>query len=230
MGTQKKALTRSNPPTTLDPEPLDRHVTVCMSVEPPDMKWAGEMTPGPYSHHTQELSVKIIRAIVWVVALAVFAAGAASVIASPSPQSGQCPGATTIGNTATSDGSIVLAAGLSVCIHAGNGNTGTFITDGTSTLADYILASGLLNHGGQVPTVSNYVIYTEEGSSSTPSPSDHSATPTPMLPTPTPTATATGTPKATPTPSITVPESPSLKPSPKTHQTTGVPNTAYSPD
>lgn len=94
------------------------------------------------------------------------ALGGSTAQAAPSANSGQCPGATTIGNTPTSDGGIVLAAGLTVCIHAGNGNTGQFVTDGTSTLADYILASGLKNPGGQVPGVSNYVVYSGEPSSS----------------------------------------------------------------
>ena len=71
---------------------------------------------------------------------------------------GECPAGYT-SKVDTSDGSIVLAAGLTICIKAGDDNTGTFTTDGTSTLADYIEASGLLNNGGQVPNVSHYVIY-----------------------------------------------------------------------
>lgn len=135
---------------------------------------------------------------------------AAPALAAPSANSGQCPGATTIGNTATSDGSLVLEAGLTVCIHAGSGNTGQFVTDGTSTLADYILASGLLNDGGQVPGVSNYVVY-----ETTPTPSP---TPTPEVtptPTPTPEVTPSPTPTPTPSPSPTPSPTPEVTPSPE---------------
>ena len=60
----------------------------------------------------------------------------------------------------TSDGSIELAAGTSVCIHAGGTNTGTMTVEaGGETLAELILRSGILNNGGQVPNVSNYVVY-----------------------------------------------------------------------
>jgi len=143
------------------------------------------------------------------------------VLAAPSANAGQCDGATTIGNTPTSDGTIVLPAGLSVCIHAGNGNTGIFETDGTSTLADYILASGLLNDGGQVPGVSNYVVYDPEATpSQSPTPSSTpiaSATPTPV-PTPTvepsPSVEPSSTPTFTPTP--TPSESPTSTPEPST--------------
>jgi len=110
---------------------------------------------------------------------------------------GQCDGYNNPANTKvdTSNDDLVLEAGLTVCIHASNGNTGSFVTDGTSTLHEYIVASGLLNEGGQVPQVSNYVVY---GAAPTPTP-----TPTPTPPdddNPTPTPTATPTPTPTPTP------------------------------
>lgn len=136
-----------------------------------------------------------------------------SATAAPSANSGQCPGATDPANEKhdTSDGSFVLDAGLSVCIHAGGGNTGIFITDGTSTLADYILASGLLNNGGQVPNVSNYVIYPTTPSappSEEPSapPSDEPSAPPSEEPTPEPSGpdSGGGEPGVTPPPSDTV--------------------------
>jgi hypothetical protein len=113
---------------------------------------------------------------------------------------GQCDGYNAAGNTKvdTANGSIVLAAGLTICIHAGKGNTGSITTDGARTLAQYIQASGLRNKGGQVPTVSNYVVYRA------PTPT---ATPTASTPTPEPTLAATPTPEptqaATPTPEPT---------------------------
>jgi hypothetical protein len=128
------------------------------------------------------------------------AVGGAS--AAPSASAGQCPGATTIGNTPTDDGTTILPAGLIVCIHAGNGNTGQLETDGVSTLADYILVSGLLNRGGQVPGVSNYVIYNETptpGPSETPEPSQTPA------PTATPATTQSPEVAATPAPELTMP-------------------------
>lgn len=145
--------------------------------------------------------------------LAIGLSGASIALAAPSANSGQCPDATTIGNTPTSDGSIVLDAGLTVCIHAGNGNTGMFVTDGTSTLADYILASGLLNDGGQVPSVSNYVVY---ASTPTPTPTPEvTPTPTPeVTPTPTPEVTPTPTPEVTPTPTPVVTPTPEITPTP----------------
>jgi hypothetical protein len=93
---------------------------------------------------------------------------------------GECPAGFT-DKVETSDGSIVLEAGLLICIKAGEDNTGTFTTDGESTLAEYIEASGLVTEGGQVPNVSHYVIY---GAEPTPTP-----TPTPDAPAPTPKAT-----------------------------------------
>jgi len=104
---------------------------------------------------------------------------------------GECP-AGFADKVDTSDGSIVLEAGLIVCIKAGDDNTGTFTTDGESTLAEYIEASGLLNNGGQVPNVSHYVVYDAE-----PTP-----TPTPVV-TPTPDVTPTPPPTPTPTPVVT---------------------------
>jgi len=98
--------------------------------------------------------------------LAAFA-GPASVAAN---NAGQCAGFLDAGNTKvdTSNDGLVLQAGLTICIHASNGNTGQLTTDGTSTLHDYIVASGLLNNGDQVPQVSNYVVY---GVARTPTPS-----------------------------------------------------------
>lgn len=144
-----------------------------------------------------------------ILAIILSAALAGTASAAPSSNSGQCPGATSIGNTPTSDGSIVLAAGLTVCIHAGNGNTGIFETDGKTTLADYILASGLVNNGGQVPNVSNYVVYTEGEPSSTPS-SDPSPSPS-ATPVPSESAQPSDAPSDSPSPSVT--PSPSSVPS-----------------
>jgi len=114
------------------------------------------------------------------------------------PQAGQCAGYNDPANTKvdTTNDDLVLAAGLTICIHASNSNTGTIVTDGTTTLGEYIIASGLLNEGGQVPGVSNYVVYGVPSPTPTPTPTP-SPTPTP---TPTPTVTPTPTPTVTPTP------------------------------
>jgi hypothetical protein len=118
---------------------------------------------------------------------------------------GQCEGYNDPANTKvnTDDGSIVLEAGLTICIKAGNGNTGLIETDGETTLAEYIEASGLLNEGGQVPNVSNYVVYDVPTPTPTPTPTPPDEDPTP---TPTPTATPTVAPTPTPTPSPTPPD------------------------
>lgn len=134
-----------------------------------------------------------------------------AMVIAASDTAGQCPGFNDPANvkTDTSDGSIVLEAGLTVCIHASNGNTGVFTTDGTSTLDEYIEASGLLNNGGQVPGVSNYVVY---GTAATPTPS-----PTPTeSPTVTPTPSPSETPEVTPTPSETPSETPEVPELPNT--------------
>lgn len=75
------------------------------------------------------------------------------------PKAGQCePGLYKID---TSDGSIVFPLGWQVCLKASNGNTGRITTDGTTTIAEYIEQSGLRNNGGQIPNISNYVVYAE---------------------------------------------------------------------
>lgn len=133
-----------------------------------------------------------------------------------SDTAGQCAGYLDAGNVKvdTSDGSIILDVGLTVCIHASNGNTGSFVTDGTSTLADYILASGLLNEGGQVPNVSNYVTYGGAQPSTEPT-----STPTPSAE---PTTTPSVEPSSDPTPSPTSSETPSQT-SPVTPRTNATP-------
>lgn len=85
--------------------------------------------------------------------------GVAPATATPSAQAGQCePG---LYKVDTSDGSKVFPSGWTVCLKAGNGNTGPIVTDGVTTIAEYIEQSGLLNNGGQVPNISNYVVYSE---------------------------------------------------------------------
>lgn len=81
---------------------------------------------------------------------------------------GNCDGYNGPTKVDTSDGTIVLPTGTIFCIHASNTNTGTLVADGASSLADYI-TSTIVNRGGQVPNVSNYVTY--GGAPSTP-PSD----------------------------------------------------------
>lgn len=110
-------------------------------------------------------------------------------LATADDQAGQCDGYNNPANTKvdTSNDDLVLEAGLTICIHASNGNTGVLETDGVSTLHDYIVESGLLNNGGQVPGVSNYVVYGT------------------TQPTPTPTPTPTPAPTETPTPTPTEP-------------------------
>jgi len=134
-------------------------------------------------------AIASLAALVLLFALALPALAAA-------PAAGQCPGYNDPANTKvdTDNDDLVLAAGLTICIHAGGENTGTIVTDGTTTLGEYIEASGIVNVGGQVPGVSNYVIYGVPSSTPTPTP-----TPTPVPPTPTPTPTPpTGTPTPTP--------------------------------
>lgn len=157
------------------------------------------------------ISVVVATALL-VLAVAAITRGAAS------PQAGQCPDYQNNTKVDTSDGSIVLPAGLTVCIHASDGNTGLFQTDGTSTLADYILASGLLNNGGQVPNVSNYVIY-EEGTPSDSPTMTPSVDPTPtQSPSDSPSDSPTATPSAVPTstespvPTPTISATPSVGP------------------
>ncbi len=94
-----------------------------------------------------------------VLTIAFAGAGGVSASAHPGNPGGNCDGYDGPTKVDTSDGSIVLAAGTLVCIKAGDSNTGTMVADGAKTLADLIMESGLLNNGGQVPTVSNYVIY-----------------------------------------------------------------------
>lgn len=121
-------------------------------------------------------------------------------------QSGQCPGFNSPANTKidTNDGSVILAAGTVFCIHASNNNTGILVADGTTTLDEYI-AANIINHGGQIPAISNYVIYP-----AVPTPT---ITPTPAItPTPTPNVTPTPTPNVTPTPIVT--PTPTISPSP----------------
>lgn len=130
---------------------------------------------------------RLTRAL-WVLmvltAVLILGATPAFAVDEASDQAGQCDGYNDPANTKvdTSDGSIVLEVGLTICIKAGNGNTGLIETDGETTLAAYIEDSGLLNNGGQVPNVSNYVIYGQaaESPSASPSPSaSEEATPTP---------------------------------------------------
>jgi hypothetical protein len=101
------------------------------------------------------------RIIVTLAAVASLFIAGASPVAAASDQAGQCPGYNDPANTKvdTDNDDLVLEAGLTICIHASNGNTGEIITDGTTTLGEYIEQSGLLNNGGQVPGVSNYVVY-----------------------------------------------------------------------
>lgn len=154
------------------------------------------------------------RVIVTLVAVfALFFTGQASA------DSGQCPGFNDPTNTKidTNDGSVILPAGTQFCIHASNNNTGILTADGSSSLDDYI-ALYIVNNGGQVPAISNYVIYPEVTPSESPSPSPSpssepspSASPTPSQePSPTPTASPTTTP--TPTPSMTSTPTPSSEP------------------
>jgi hypothetical protein len=85
--------------------------------------------------------------------------------AQPANPGGNCdPGLTKVD---TNDGSIFIEAGVEVCIKAGDGNTGKMISQG-ETLEELILRSGLLNNGGQVPNVSNYVTYTTTTTTSIP--------------------------------------------------------------
>jgi hypothetical protein len=140
---------------------------------------------------------------------------AASVVAA-NDNAGQCPGFNDPANTKidTNDGSIVLPAGTVFCVHASNNNTGVLVADGTNSLDDYI-AANIVNNGGQIPGISNYVIYPSQPTP-TPTPTE-TPTPTPTAtptetPTPTPTATPTETPS--PTPSETPSETPSVTPTP----------------
>ncbi len=102
--------------------------------------------------------------------------------------SGQCPGFQN--NIPTNDGSIVLSAGTSFCVHASNDNTGIQTADGVHDL-DWYIAATILNNGGQVPTISNYVIYSTASSTPSSQPSEE------------PSSTPSATPVVTPDPSPT---------------------------
>lgn len=146
-----------------------------------------------------------------VIALMFTAFGAATTFAAPSPNSGQCPGATDPANTKidTNDGSIVLAAGTVFCVHASNNNTGILVADGETTLDEYI-AAHIVNNGGQVPAISNYVIYPAIPSSppSTEPSSPPSSEPSQPVITPTPSVPASETPVS----SVPVDETPTITP------------------
>jgi len=146
--------------------------------------------------------MKTLAATVAVAALLILALPALAA----SPQAGQCDGYNDPANTKvdTSNDDLVLEAGLTICIHASNHNTGSLVTDGTSTLHDYIVESGILNEGGQVPGVSNYVVYGTTQPTPTPTPAP-TETPTPTdTPAPTPTPTETTVPVITPIPTTDV--------------------------
>lgn len=131
-------------------------------------------------------------------------------VSGASGQAGQCDGYNDPANVKidTSDDDLVLPAGLLACIHAGGENTGQFTTDGVLTLGGYIIEFGLLNNGGQVPGVSNYVIYGEAQPSVTPTEPTSTSTPT-AEPSATPTSTPTVEPSASPTESPVSSASPS---------------------
>lgn len=145
------------------------------------------------------MTTRTIRgALAALLALFILGLAGGTALADASGQAGQCAGYNDPANTKvdTSDGSIVLPAGLTVCLKAGNGNTGAIATDGVTTIAEYIEASGLLNNGGQVPNISNYVVY---GAAATPTPEPtEEATPTPA---PSTTPEPSGTPEPTAEPS-----------------------------
>ncbi len=137
-----------------------------------------------------------------IIASALTFSGSAS--AAPSDTSGQCPGATTHEKVDTSDGSIVLPAGMWVCIHAGNGNTGIFETNGTSSLALYILTTGLLIYEDLFPSASPSSAPSDQPSASPSSTPVPTASPTPVpseQPSPSTTPSATPAPTNSPTPS-----------------------------
>lgn len=150
-------------------------------------------------------SIKRVAAT-FIAVIAIALSGTTAMAANPT--AGQCVGYNDPANTKvdTSDGSIVLPAGLTVCFKAGNGNTGQVVTDGESTIAEYIAASGLLNEGGQVPNISNYVIYGEVEPSTSPSAS----------------------PSASVEPSAS-PSAPSVSPSPSMPATSSFPTPATTP-
>lgn len=141
-----------------------------------------------------------------------------------SGQAGQCDGYNSPSNTKidTSDDDLVLPAGLTVCIHAGGENTGQFVTDGILTLGEYIVEFGLLNHGGQVPGVSNYVIY---GSTPTSAPS---TTPS-EAPSTAPSVEPSVTPSVAPSPEASVEPSTSPSSAPTTEPSTVPSPTASQP-
>lgn len=160
------------------------------------------------------------RTILTLAAVLALAFGGGTV-AGASGQAGQCAGYNDPSNVKidTSDDDLVLPAGLTVCIHASNENTGQFTTDGILTLGQYIVEFGLLNNGGQTPGVSNYVIY------GGPQPSNPTSTSTPTVgPSATPTPTSTTTPSPSPVPTLTPSAQPSSGPTPSAPTITPTPS------
>ena len=143
---------------------------------------------------------RVVPALMVLVALLLIAAWSAHPVNAANDQAGQCEGYDVFTKVDTDDGSIVLPEGTEFCIHASNNNTGRLVADGVTTLAGYIEQSGILNNGGQIPNVSNYVVYGQASSTetATPSPDPIESMPTCSDCDPTPTATPVPTQSETP--------------------------------
>lgn len=111
-----------------------------------------------------------------------------------------CPGHNDPANvkdeSGADDNDVVPAAGTSICVKAGTGNTGVITADGETTLREYLFQAGIVDGSGeQGRDVSYWVTY-------------------PAAPTPTPTPAPTQTPSPTETPVPTDTPSPTSTPTP----------------
>lgn len=149
------------------------------------------------------LSVRQRTVLGFIIAIMAFALLATAAQAAP-PVNLHCPdGWSTKDESGSDDNDLVLAAGTTICVKAGTGNTGILIADGETTLQEYLFEAGIIDGSGeQGRDVSYWVLY---GTQETPAP--------------------TPEPSATPEPSVTPEPSESLSPEPS-ESITPLPDTA----
>lgn len=131
--------------------------------------------------------------------------------------SGPCPETATSTKVQSGDmNPIVLSAGTSFCVKAGEENSGILTADGTTTLSGYVTWT---NNGGQKPNVSHYVTYPPSTTTSTSSTTSSTTSTTGSTTTTAPTTTTSPT---TTAPVTTTTESPTTTVE-ATTTTTGTP-------
>lgn len=143
------------------------------------------------------------RVLVWVViaVLASMAVSSLDVLAGQ-PDGLHCPDGSITGHIENGpiDNDFVIAAGHTICVKAGEGNTGLVVTDGITDLQTYLFLAGIVDGSGQQGRdVSYYAIYAYPSEDPEPTPTPE---PTPE-PTPTPTPKPTPTVESTPEPTAT---------------------------